>query len=256
MQNNDLNELQSLAQLGNVEAIKKLAKFYYDAGNYNLAFQCASRFTFVKDIEGYRLLAKYYEKGIGVEIDLNKALYYYQLAFDLGDYVSGYLLALRHVKDNKYDLAIKYLPLGVYNDYVPSIKLLADCYLQGWGIIKNHQIALNLYEKLLSLGENRYNDQIGKIYYQDGDYYKAFTYFEKGANLFDLEAIYHLAICYAKGQGTALDNKKAIYYYEIGEKNNHPKCIYNLAIHYQKGIGVNVDLEKANMLFKKYQELK
>ena len=81
------------------------------------------------------------------------------------------------------------------------------------------------------------------------------SYFEKGKNAFDLDAIYHLAICYVKGQGVHTDIKKGLDLYEIGAKRNHAKCIYNLAIHYQKGIGVNVDLKKAGYLFAKYQEL-
>lgn len=255
MENMRFEELQSLAQIGNSEAIIELAKFYYDAKNYSLAFQTISRFEFIEDAVGYRELGRYYEKGIGVDVDIEKAKSLYSASYELGDYVAGYLLAVNLSKGKQYFEAINYLSLGVFNNYIPSIKLLADFYLKGLGLEKNTKIAINLYTKLIELGENKYYDVIGKIYYQQKDYYKAIIYFKEGANLFDLDAIYHLAICYAKGEGVAMDNIKAVNYYEMGAKANHAKCIYNLALHYQKGIGVKMDMEKASELLAKYDEL-
>ena len=255
MENMHFEELQSLAQIGNKEAIIALAKFYNDAKNYSLAFQTISRFEYIEDASGYRELGKYYEKGIGTEADIEKAKRLYAAAYELGDFVAGYLLAIGYAKIEDYAQAVIYLPLGVFNDYVPSIKMLADFYQKGLGVEKNIEIAINLYSKLIELGENRYYDVIGKIFYQKKDYLKAVSYFKKGANLFDLESIYHLGICYAKGQGVTLDCVKAINYYEIGANANHLKCIYNLATHYQKGIGVQIDTEKANQLFAKYERL-
>lgn len=255
MENMRFEELQSLAQIGNSEAIIKLAKFYYDSKNYPLAFQTISRFEFIEDAVGYRELGKYYEKGIGVDVDLEKAKSLYLASYELGDYVSGYLLAVNLAKTKEYELAVNYLSQGLFNDFVPSIKMLADFYLKGLGVEKNLDVAINLYSKLISLGEKKYYDTIGKIYYQQKDFQKAIYYFKEGTNLFDLEAIYHLAICYAKGEGVAMDNVKAVNYYEMGAKANHAKCIYNLALHYQKGIGVKLDSEKANELLKKYEEL-
>ena len=255
MENMPFEELQSLAQIGNTEAIIALAKFYYDSKSYSLAFQTISRFEFIEDAVGYRELGKYYERGIGVEPDLEKAKALYSASYELGDYVAGYLLAVNLSKEGKYDLAVSYLAAGLFNDFIPSIKMLADFYLKGLGVEKSVDIAINLYTKLLNLGEKKYYDVIGKIYYQQKDYYKAVSYFKEGANLFDLEAIYHLAICYAKGQGVAMDVIKATNYYEMGAKANHPKCIYNLALHYQNGIGVKKDEEKATELFTKYEGL-
>ena len=255
MEKMHFEELQSLAQIGNSDAIIELARFYLSAKNYSLAFQTISRFEYIKDAVGYRELGKYYENGIGVEVDEEKAKALYLAAFELGDYVAGYLLAIRLSKEGQHNLAISYLTDGLFNDFIPAIRLLADYYLKGLGVEKNTDIAINLYMKLIDLGEKKYFDTIGKIYYQRKEYQKAVKFFNDGANQFDLESIYHLAICYAKGEGVALDNMKAINYYEIGAKANHPKCIYNLALHYEKGIGVQIDKTKAKQLFDKYHEL-
>ena len=255
MENMSFEQLQNLALIGDSEAIKELARFYCASKNFPLAFQTISRFEFIEDAAGYRELGKYYEKSIGTAVDLEKAQKYYIKSYELGDYVAGYLLAVFLSKNERYLEAVQYLTLGLLNDYVPAIKMLADYYLKGLGLEKNIEIAIKLYSKLLDLGENKYYDVIGKIYYQRKEYMLALSYFEKGANLFDVDAIYHLAICYAKGQGTSMDNVKAVHYYEIGYKHNHPKCIYNLAFHYKNGIGVKKDEEKASELLAKYEKI-
>ena len=255
MENISFEQLQSLAQIGDSEAIIELARFYCGSKSFPLAFQTISRFEYVEDAVGYRELGKYYEKGIGTSVDFDKAQKYYIKSYELGDYVAGYLEAVYLSKNERYMEAAQYLTLGLLNDYVPAIKMLADYYLKGLGLEKNLEIAIKLYSKLLDMGESKYYDVIGKIYYQRKDYLTAFSYFEKGANLFDVEAIYHLAICYAKGQGTGMDSVKAVHYYEIGENHNHAKCIYNLAFHYKNGIGVKKDEEKANQLLAKYELL-
>ena len=255
MENISFEQLQSLAQIGDSEAIIELARFYCGSKNFSLAFQTISRFEYIEDAVGYRELGKYYEKGIGTSIDFVKAQKYYIKAYELGDYVAGYLQAVFLSKNERYHEAVQYLTSGLFNNYVPAIKMLGDYYLKGLGLEKNLEIAIKMYSKLLEMGESKYYDVIGKIYYQRKDYFTAFTYFEKGANLFDMEAVYHLAICYAKGQGTNIDNVKAIHYYEIGENHSHAKCIYNLAFHYKNGIGVKKDEEKANQLLIKYEQL-
>ena len=98
-------------------------------------------------------------------------------------------------------------------------------------------------------------DEIGKIYYSKKDYLNAVHYFELGTNYFEPNAIYHLAICYSKGEGAHLDLQKAINLYEIGISKGHARCAYNLAFLYKNGLGVKIDDEKYENLMRKYQEL-
>ena len=251
----ELFQIQEMSLVGNPKAVIKLADFYLENGNYYSAFQTLARFNYMVDKDGYRKLGYCYEMGYGTKVDVEKAREFYLKAFELEDHLAGYNLAVSYIKEERYQDAIPYLCFGVYKSHIPSIKSLANLYLKGLGVGQSSEIAINLFKKAIDLGDKHLFDVVGKIYYQNSDFKNAVTYFQKGANIFDSESIYHLGICYAKGQGVGRDFKKAIYYYEISANHNHLKSIYNLAMHYQKGLGVRNDLKKANDLLLKYDIL-
>ena len=93
-------------------------------------------------------------------------------------------------------------------------------------------------------------------YYQKQNYLEAFNYFTKGANRLDKNCLYHLGVCYSKGQGTYVDMQKAIYYFELASRHGDNRSLYNLFVIYSKGIGVAVDLEKAKTYQEKYENSK
>lgn len=252
----ELEEIKDLANVGSNSALNDLVDYFYENKEYEKAFLHAQKFLYTNDPRGLRKLGLFYEKGIGTEIDIKKAKECYQHAFDLDDYVAGYNLALINIKEENYDKCLYYLSVGKYYGHIPSIKLLADLYFKGDKIEKNLNIAIELYKSLVEKGEIKYLDNIGKCHYQLKKYDQAFFYFEKGSKIPIDDSIYHLAICYSKGQGTRIDISKAIELYQIGVEHNHPGSIYNLAIHYLNGIGVPKDIEKGNLLMKLYEEKK
>ena len=254
MTSTELERYQSLATVGNIEAIHRLVDHYLEVKDYEKAFLNANRFSYFKDKDGFRKIGYFYEHGFHVEKNIEKAMEFYQKAYVLGDYVAGYNLAILYIKENEYLEAVKYLALGVYNEHISSIKLLADIYFKGLGVYKNIDVALKLYLSLLSKGDLSIIDKIGQIYYQKEDYYNAIKFFEQGYKNNDLDSIYHLAVCHAKAKGTNLDLGKAISLYELGAKNGHKKCIKNLAIHYQNGIGVKQDKKRSEQLLKQINE--
>ena len=256
MNDEELLKCKEKASSGNPDAIIKLADYYLEIGDKEKAFLAITRFSYVNSVIGKRKLGYFYHYGIGCEIDIEKALFYYRIAYEQGDYISGYNIALILLKEEKYDECIPYLTFGMMNNHVNSIKLLASFYLKGFGIDVNQNIAINLYSRCIELGDNSCYNKIGMIYYQNGECDLAVQYFQKAADLMDLDGIYHLAICYSKGQGVPMDEIKAVHLYEIAANNNHLKSIYNLAIHYQNGIGVEKDLDKANQLFELHLKMK
>lgn len=256
MTNEELLLYKEKIQHGNVDAIFVVANYYYENQEYEKAFLTISRFKYQYSKEGFKKLGYYYEKGIGTAIDYKKAYEYYLKAYEMGDIGAGFNIALMFYKQGKYEECIKYLVEGRINNHLPSLRLLGELYYKGIGVDQNNQIAIQIYKAIVELGDKSYIDKIGKLYYQMEEYYEAFKYFSLGSEILDYDCIYHLAICYSKGQGVSQDIPKAIYYYEIGANNNHVGCIYNLAIHYQNGIGVSVNLDRANQLFEMYSKLK
>lgn len=248
MDESELFTLQELASSGNKEAIGQLADYYVEIKDYKKAFLAVQRYEFFTCASGYKKLALFYQKGIGVEPNQEKAISYYQKSFDMGDMSSGYYLATFLIKEKKFDQALNYLAIGMSNDYLPSIRLLANMYLNGDGVDKNVDVAINLLLTAIDLGDVKSMDSLARLYYSQKDYLNSFKYFQMGANHDDLDSIFHLGVSYAKGLGVKQDLSQAFKYYEIGAKKLEPRSLYNLSLYYRNGIIVDQNNELANKL--------
>ncbi len=248
MEIEELNRLQDLASVGNIAAINKLVDYYLANKDFKNAFLTAQRFGYVSDSHGYKTLGYFYQKGVGTPVDLEKAAYFYEKSYELGDTSSGYNIALIHVKNREYSKALSYLAKGIENNHAPSMRLLASLYLNGDGLLHDKNIAISLLEKAVELGDIKSIAQLGKIYFVDKEYSKAFELFKKGAELDDIDSIYHVGLFYAKGLGVRQDFASAFRYYEIGAKQLEPRCLYNLSLYYRDGIAVPKNEELANKL--------
>lgn len=250
MDSNELYALQELASTGHFDSLNKLIDYYLENKDYKNAFLTAQRFDYFTTSRGYKTLGYFHQNGIGTEVNIDKAISYYQKSFDMGDISSGYNLALIYVKRKDASKAIEYLASGLENDHIQSIKLLAQLYLSGEGVYKNVDIATNLFKRAIELGDVKSIDALAKAYYSNGDYENSFKYFSMGAQKGDLDCIYHLGVSYAKGLGTRQDFSKALHYYQIGANLFEPRCLYNLSLYYRNGTLVNQNIELANKLEK------
>ena len=250
----ELNKLQDRASIGDVSAINELIDFYVSEQDYYRANLEAERLKYISSLEAYRKLGFIYVTGLLKDKDIEKAKDYFQRAFDLGDDVSGYNIALLLVKENKIAESLPYLTRGVSNDFIPSIKMLANLYIKGEAINKDLSIAQALLKKAYELGEVSVVSSLGKIAYQLEKYEEAFTYFSTGANLKDLDSIYYLGLLYASGKGTRQDFNKAKMYYELGANLNEPRCLYNLSLYYRNGVAVAQNIPLADKLLEQAKE--
>ena len=255
MNKEELTRTIALANYGNKAAINRLYDYYVVNQEFEKGFLTLKRLENHLDSDALRKLAYSYLHGLGVSVSIDKAKEYYEKSYELGDVLSGYNLALIYIKEEKYMEALEYLSYGVYQNHMKSTSLLADMYAKGVGVNKNIDIALNLYNKILATGDYKIYDKIGRMYYQEKDYYQAFKYFSLGAKKLDPDALYHLGICYSKGEGVAQDIAKAIYYYDLGAGQNHEKCLKNLILHYEKGLGVPINLRKVEIYKNKLKQI-
>ena len=250
----ELNVLIDKVSAGDVEALVALIDYYLSIGEKKKAELEAERLKYIPHFLAYRKLANLAFLGTFKEPNYELAKQYYQKAFDMGDNVSGYNLALLLTKENNSSEALKYLTDGVSKDYIPSLKLLASLYLKGDGVTKDLTISLSLLQKAQELGDDSVITPIGKVYYLMGEYDKAFDCFSMGTARKDLDAIYHLGLCYAKGLGTTQDLNKSRFYYEMGANLNDPNCLYNLSIYYRNGISVEQNTQLADTLLQQAME--
>ena len=244
----ELSKLQERASIGDVNAINELIDFYLADSDLKHAKLEAERLKYISSSAAYRKLGLIYVNGLLGETNISLAKSYFQKAFELGDDVSGYNLALILIKEGHPEEAVTYLTSGVGNDHIPSIKLLANLYIKGDVLAKDLNIALALLKKVYDLGETSVVSSLGKVCYQLNNYEEAFKYFSLGVQSRDPDSLYYLGLCYASGLGVKQDFAKARFYYEQGANLNEPRCLYNLSLYYRNGIGVEQNILLADSL--------
>lgn len=77
--------------------------------------------------------------------------------------------------------------------------------------------------------------------FKDKDYKQAFKLIQPYAEAGDVVAQYNLAMMFAEGDGTNVNDKKAVYWYIKAAKNGHMRAQNNLGLRYHDGKGVDVD---------------
>ena len=244
----ELSRLQERASIGDVNAINELIDFYISENDFKHAQMEAERLKYISSPVAYRKLGLIYCNGLFGEVDYENAKEYFKKAYELGDEVSGYNLALISIKEGNAADAVPYLTTGVSNNHIPSIKLLANLYIKGDVVAKDLNIAFALLKKVHDLGENSVVTSLGKVCYQLKNYEEAFKYFSIGVQNRDPDSFYYLGLCYANGLGTRQDFQKARFYYEQGSNLNEPRCLYNLSLYYRNGVTVNQDIVMADKL--------
>jgi len=91
-----------------------------------------------------------HDYGEGVEGDLKKASYYYELASMMGSVVARHNLGNIEKKAGNYDRAMKHYIIAVKSGYGPSLKEIKELYSNGHATKEDYTIALRLYQEYLS----------------------------------------------------------------------------------------------------------
>lgn len=97
--------------------------------------------------------------------------------------------------------------------------------------------------------EKLYKD--GKALYDAKKYEQAFPKLKAAAEKGHKKAQYRLGRCYAKGRGTAENDKMAAQWYQKAANQGYHKAQYQLGKAYMKGKGVEADEKKARSYLKK-----
>jgi serine/threonine protein kinase/TPR repeat protein len=118
---------------------------------------------------------------------------------------------------------------------------LADCYLNGLGVIPDQKHAVELYREAADAGESHALAQLGFCYSQGlgvaKDYKMAFQFYSKSAEKGNLDATGNLGVLYVYGYGVAApDPRKAAELFEKGAKAGNPLCMWLYAAALEKGL--------------------
>lgn len=182
------------------------------------------------DPKSYYYMGEFYYWGGPVEVDYEKAYYY-------------------------YTEALKYNP-----NYLKAKFSIAYLYYSGKGIEENNEKAFNIFKELVE------KHNFSKAYYFLGwyyywgkvveqDYKKAIEYFNEAIknkqNTY--ESKYYLGEIFMFGRGVSADYEKAKEYFEDILNEEHNEAYYKLALMYSGKFGIEKNNEKVKEYFNKLE---
>lgn len=222
IENFDIEQCKIEAKKGNPEAQTSLADCYAVGAfgvekNEKKAYELALKASEQNIAEAYCLLGTFYSRGIYVEEDIEKCIFYYKESVKLGGCTTAF-----------YNLALKYFTNEAYKDEKEAIKLLEIASERG------HSPSM----VLLAVGEE--------------DETRAFYLLKKATELGNIDAQTELGLCYLKGVGTVKDEHRAFkLIQEIAVKYDYADALYWLGWFYATGTVVGKDEELAATYYEK-----
>lgn len=188
----------------------------------NKAFYWINKAAEQNDTVAVHSLGYCYEYGHGVEANPQKAFECYVRAYTLGYGFSAYNISLCYYfgtgVEQSYEKSFEWCKKAVDKGVKKAYASLAYAYHKGEGTVKNLPLAIQYYQKGLETNED-----------------------EKGGVLFDM------ALAYAE----LSQYGKMIACYQQSADLGYPGSMYNLALCYANGNGVAINMEKCKMLMRK-----
>ena len=137
-----------------------------------------------------------YERGIGIEVNLDQAIFYYQMGAEKSD------------------------PASLYH--------LAHCYYTGLGVDKNEAVAVEYYTKSAEKGHPPAQNNLGYCYFAGSgaaqNYPLALKWYRISAEHGYAQAQFNLGFCYEQGYGTTQKPQEAIKWYRLAANQGHSKA--------------------------------
>ncbi len=191
------------------------------------------------------MIALLYEKGLGTDKDIEKAINYYKRASELNNskalntlgyyYYSGVNVE-KDIEKSKY-----YLEKASELNNSEAINNLGFLY-QSSGDKNDLEKAYLLFKKSSELGSS--NGMLNLFFcYFNGvgvskDIYEAINWLEKAIEIGNSKAMYNMSWLYRGGNGIESNLSKEIYYLALASKNELPIAMYVLGLYYMMGKGV------------------
>lgn len=123
--------------------------------------------------------------------------------------------------------------------------LLASMYYQGYGVEKDINKALKLFEQAANENYRPSIANLGVMYaHGDGvkqDYKKAHSYYLKAAKLGDTQSAFNLGQFYRKGAGVEKNNEQAAHWYKIAAERGYLPAQNEYGLMFAQGHGVKLD---------------
>lgn len=196
----------------------------FDEGQFTKAYQEWSPAAEKGDADAQFGLAQLYARGVGVpEKDEELANEWFQKAADNGHPVAAYEIGRAHLygegKEEDGDKAYRYMKMAAEAGHDEARYLLAGMVSSGIGVEADRARALEMYKELALEGHPEANVYIGVSYFNgepgiyERDEKEARKWFERAAELGDVNGMVFAARSYANTRRLHRDYVKAYYWY-------------------------------------------
>lgn len=155
-----------------------------------------------------------------------------------------------------YKKAFDYATIAAEDDECGGYLVLGSLYLNGWGVEKNVNKALENYKMAAALGDETAMNQIGIIYMGSDEFEanleQSFYWFNEAAKKGSDVGMYNLGCCYRDGFGIKADVEQAAEWFKKSAELGYVDAMVELGGYYQE---ILVDFEKSKMWYLKAAEL-
>jgi len=235
-------------------------KVYYKQKKYKLAaslFKESIKDNEIQKVQSYYYLGYMYAKGLGVESNIDRAIYLTKQAAKKNHIRAEVNLAYLYIKrglNNDWKEAIKWLQKASKSGDSQAQKSLGILYYNGKVISQDYKKAFFWLQKSASQKDNYAMMYLAYLYIDakgvKQDYTKAKYWFDKSSSL--NESKNALGVIYYKGLGVKQDYNEALKYFKESAKNKNPDSLKYISLIYYYGYGVKKDRIKAYKYWSKY----
>ena len=148
----EIERINKLIDKGNGEAYYSLAGCYsqglYDTPqDSHKACQLWLKAGELGCADAYRNVGVYYHEGVGVERDINKAMYYYERAAMGGSVQARYYLGREDYRTGKQPRALKHFVLAARAGYKDSLEIVKKLFMHGVVAKDEYATILRAYQE-------------------------------------------------------------------------------------------------------------
>lgn len=214
----------------NTEQVFELGRQAFEAKDYKLARRTFKPLAKKGDATAQLFMGIIYDRGLGVERDLRRALSWYEKSAEQGSIKLQYELGARYLYDKEirrdYNKIVYWWQKAADAGSAQAQYNLALMYMQGNGVDVDRRKATALLKRAAAQKIREAQYALGLVYTlnQEGvssDYAQAYRLFKLSAEQGYPSAQYNLAALAESGEGTAVDMNAAIKWYRKAAEQGH-----------------------------------
>jgi TPR repeat protein len=254
------------ARLGDAEASHWAGYCHYAMGNYSEALDLFKAAALEGVGSSYERIGYCYEMGLGLDIDLRKAVECYTIATSMGDSIAPYSLGecyFRGVYFNQnYEMALYFFKVSQYRCFESATEMVDQLVANNIELPQeymdeqmeaadeffdadDYESALPIYTEMAHAGCSEAMLNLGFTLSLMENYLPAQDWFVAAAENGENDALLALARMYEKGLGVEIDLKMAFEFYEVASETGSHNATFQLGCFYEEGLYVQTDLQQA-----------